>query len=187
MSLLHRISLADCRPQPWRNGGGTTRELLAWPRADDWRLRLSVAEIAADGAFSSFAGVRRWFAVLDGAGVRLALPSGVVTRQPLDEPLAFDGEAAPMCTLLGGPTHDLNFMARRGCGHAVMRTARAGSQVTGRLPFRALYAAAPALLAVADHRETIAAGTLVWCDAPDAASWTLRDGAHAFWLTLEAA
>ena len=25
------VRLADLAPQPWKNGGGTTRELLAWP------------------------------------------------------------------------------------------------------------------------------------------------------------
>lgn len=33
MCTPNRIALADCLPQPWRNGGGTTRELLAL--ADD--------------------------------------------------------------------------------------------------------------------------------------------------------
>jgi environmental stress-induced protein Ves len=59
--------------QTWRNGGGSTRELLAWPEAGAWQLRISVAEITRDGPFSAFAGVQRWFAVLRGDGVRLRL------------------------------------------------------------------------------------------------------------------
>ena len=61
-------------PQSWKNGGGLTRELLAWPARDGWALRISVADIRADGPFSAFAGVDRWFAVLEGNGVRLVLP-----------------------------------------------------------------------------------------------------------------
>jgi environmental stress-induced protein Ves len=49
---------------PWKNGGGVTRELLAWPGGGDWQVRISVAEIEADGPFSSFpgsiAGSRCW-------------------------------------------------------------------------------------------------------------------------------
>jgi hypothetical protein len=29
----HTVHLADVPPSPWKNGGGTTRELLAWPSA----------------------------------------------------------------------------------------------------------------------------------------------------------
>ena len=35
-------------------------------RGDDWTLRISVADIDADGPFSPFPGITRWFAVLDG-------------------------------------------------------------------------------------------------------------------------
>ena len=42
------VSLASVPPQPWKNGGGTTRELLAWPAGADWRVRLSVAEVVAE-------------------------------------------------------------------------------------------------------------------------------------------
>jgi len=186
MSTLHRVHLADCPATPWRNGGGTTRQLLAWPHGDDWRLRVSVAEIARSCDFSPFPGVRRWFAVLDGEGVALALPRGPATLTPHDEPVAFEGEDAPPCRLLGGTTHDLNFMARRGEGLARMRRARGGSSVQGDRSFRALFAAAPALVDIEDRTEALAAGTLLWSDDAGAAAWTLRTAPHAFWLTLEA-
>jgi environmental stress-induced protein Ves len=102
-------------PQHWKNGGGLTRELLRWPAAapdSDWRLRLSVAEIARDGPFSPFPGVRRWFVVLAGAGVVLSLPGGERVLRPGDSPLCFDGAAAPGCRLLAGPTSDLNLMLK---------------------------------------------------------------------------
>ena len=67
------IPLEEVAPSPWRNGGGVTRELIAWPTPQDWDWRISVAEIEKDGPFSRFEGVERWFAVLGGAGVRLTL------------------------------------------------------------------------------------------------------------------
>ena len=38
------VSVDAIRPQPWRNGGGLTRELLAWPTPDTLNVRLSVAD-----------------------------------------------------------------------------------------------------------------------------------------------
>lgn len=107
------ISVADTPPQPWRNGGGSTRELLAWPSAADWQLRLSVADIAADGPFSIFDGVQRWFVVLQGAGVVLTINGCAQVQRMADAPLQFDGAASTGCRLLGGPTRDLNLMLRQ--------------------------------------------------------------------------
>jgi hypothetical protein len=108
----HQVRLDDISPTPWRNGGGTTRELLAWPHKDDWRVRVSVAEIAKSGPFSAYAGVTRWFAVLAGDGVRLN-GQRVDTASP---PLRFDGADAMDCELLQGPTDDFNLMLRGGKG-----------------------------------------------------------------------
>jgi hypothetical protein len=111
--MNHSVILCrDMPPQPWRNGGGITRELLAWPPGKDWRLRISVAEIRADGPFSVFAGVRRWFAVLEGAGVALTVDGATHHQTRHAPPLAFDGGARTDCRLLAGPTRDLNLMLR---------------------------------------------------------------------------
>ena len=104
---------ADVARQPWRNGGGVTRELLARPPGDGWRVRVSVAEVASDGPFSAFAGVDRWFAVLEGAGVALTV-DGVEHRCTAADgkALAFAGAAETRCRLLDGATRDLNLMLR---------------------------------------------------------------------------
>ena len=182
---LHLVDLHACEPQPWRNGGGLTRELLAWPSAAHWQLRISVARIDRDGAFSSFAGLQRWFAVLHGEGVRLDLPRGVLSITRDDEPLAFDGEAAPMCTLLEGPTEDLNLMARRDAGLARMQRAQPGSGIDRPTRWRGLFAVQSALLDIGDHTESVAAGTLAWTDDPEAPPWLLHRASRAYWLTLE--
>jgi environmental stress-induced protein Ves len=99
-------------PQPWRNGGGSTRELLARPSGEAWRVRVSVADVVADGPFSTYAEVARWFAVIDGAGVVLAV-DGVEHRcTTAGAPLAFAGDADTRSRLIDGPTRDLNLMLR---------------------------------------------------------------------------
>lgn len=145
--MTHLVRIADVAPQSWKNGGGRTRELLVWPRADDWLVRVSVADIDVDGAFSALAGIDRCFAVLSGAGVMLSLPHGRVRLGVQDDATAFAGEAAPMCHLIDGPTRDLNLMVRRGAGIASMQRTAHGS---GR------------------WRGVFADGTLWWSDDPDA-------------------
>ena len=107
---------ADVPAVPWRNGGGVTRELLAWPRSPQWALRVSVADISASGPFSSYPGVDRWFAVLRGGAVRLHTagtePEELTASHR--ELHAFSGDAATDCTMLGAATQDFNLMARRG-------------------------------------------------------------------------
>ena len=114
------VHLKDIPPTPWRNGGGSTRELLAWPQADNWeeadawQWRVSVAEIAQDGPFSSFAGIQRWFAVLGGDGVCLTVGGHMHMLVKGEAPLAFDGAAHTSCELLGGATQDFNLMVQAG-------------------------------------------------------------------------
>jgi environmental stress-induced protein Ves len=86
------IVLAATPPQPWRNGGGVTRELLAWPAGGQWQVRVSVAEIETDGPFSPFPGIERWFAVLEGGGVLLTIAGAEHRCRAGDPPLSFSGD-----------------------------------------------------------------------------------------------
>lgn len=106
------ITLANIAPEPWRNGGGTTQTMLAWPSAEDWRIRCSVAQVASAGPFSSFVGVERWFAVLQGAGVVLTVDGKVHQQTTASQPLHFDGAARTDCDLIDGATQDFNLMLR---------------------------------------------------------------------------
>jgi uncharacterized protein len=108
------ISLSDAKEQAWRNGGGTTRELLSRIQAgsNDWNYRISVAAVNVDGPFSFFERTQRHFCVLSGHGVALTIDgtSYRVTKQA--SALTFSGEATVECRLIDGPTSDLNFMVR---------------------------------------------------------------------------
>lgn len=134
------ISLAGAAPQAWRNGGGTTRELLAWPSAADWRVRMSIADVEAPGPFSRFDGIERWFAVLEGDGVVLRIAGDEHRLDPAGEPLRFDGGVAVDCSLRGGATRDFNLMAAPG----VARIRRVRGELSAST-------AGPALLATYAH------------------------------------
>jgi uncharacterized protein len=98
----------------WRNGGGWTSEIIAWPRHDDWEWRLSVADIEHDGPFSAFPGVDRTIALLEGNGFELTATEHPGTSiEQRYEPFAFRGDETTTYTLVNGPVQDLNLMVRR--------------------------------------------------------------------------
>lgn len=109
------IASKDYRRERWRNGLGWTREILRLPAAgDDWALRLSVAEIEQDAAFSAFAGVERELVLLHGNGVRLRFGDGRLAEiLPPHGRARFAGEDAARGELVDGPTHDFNLMWKR--------------------------------------------------------------------------
>lgn len=109
-----KIDLNLVTPEPWRNGGGTTRMLLACPSAADWRIRCSVATVATSGPFSVFKNVNRWFSVLEGAGVSLTIDNKTYLQTRDTGPLHFSGESQTDCTLINGETEDFNLMLQ-GC------------------------------------------------------------------------
>ena len=157
------IPAARIAPEPWRNGGGRTRELLAWPSSANWRLRVSLADVDRDGAFSAFPGVQRWFAVVEGAGVALAFDGAAERRLVLgDAPLGFDGAAAPACRLLGGPTRDLNLMLRDGRG--TMQAVVAGQDWAEGHAMRGLFVRVAGRWSGDNASARLAPRTLLWSD-----------------------
>lgn len=202
---LHTVRLQDAPTQPWRNGGGTTRELLAWPsdaQAGAWQVRVSVADITRDGPFSPFPGVHRAFAVLEGAGVELdfaatanrspaglhAAPheagAGVRCLAAGEDAITFDGAQAPGCRLIAGLTRDLNLMVRSHVGQARMTWATPGQSAVSQGPWRGLYTHGGARLDTAAGPVALPAATLAWSDAEPAAAWRLVEGHHCWWLDL---
>ena len=111
------LSAAERVASPWKNGGGVTREIAAWPEgagmeAFDWRI--STAEVRGPGAFSVFHAVDRSLTVLSGA-LSLSFAGGrVAFLDPTSEPYGFPGEVPCHGAPLGGPVTDLNVMWRRG-------------------------------------------------------------------------
>ncbi|MEP7057084.1 MAG: HutD family protein [Caldimonas sp.] len=177
---IHCVSAAQIAPQAWKNSGGRTRELLAWPAAAEWTLRISLAEIDADGPFSAFAGVTRWFAVVEGAGVALAFDAaegraegsdGVERRIAVaDAPLRFDGAQAPHCRLLAGATRDLNLMARD--GDAAMRRAHSGVEWSEPFEWRGLFTRSAGRWSAGAESIRLAPLTLLWSDTVvDGTAW----------------
>jgi environmental stress-induced protein Ves len=107
--------------QPWKNGGGITREIAVFPAGasmDDFLWRVSMAEVTEAGPFSLFANIDRHLTVLKGT-LRLEFSDRSVTLAT-GEGLAFAGDA-PVQGVPLEPVTDLNIMTRRGHMHADIR------------------------------------------------------------------
>jgi len=185
---LKIVRFDDVTPQPWKNGGGVTRDLLAWPGPADWQLRVSVAEVARSGPFSAYPGIERWFAVVQGAGLVLHFADGDSKLTSDSPPLCFDGASAPGCDLVAGPTLDLNLMAHSAVGSAAMARAWPGQQWSDAAPLRGLFSARPAELII-DGRlaATLPAMSLAYTAVARGGVWSLGDDgqtAAAWWLSF---
>ncbi len=181
---LRIVQWEQALPQPWKNGGGVTRELLAWPAALGWQVRISVAEVARSGPFSAYPGITRWFVVLRGEGVVLRFAEHVHTLAPGSQPLRFEGGQAPHCDLIQGPTLDLNLLAADDAGRADMRCVLPGVPWESDAPLRALFTTQPLGLCV-DTRPLIhlPAFALAYTLQGQGQGWRVDDeAAQAWWL-----
>ena len=77
---------------------------------DGFGWRLSIADIAESGGFSTFAGYQRVITVIKGAGMVLTV-DGEEQRGLLPlQPFAFKGDSQVSCRLITGPIRDFNLI-----------------------------------------------------------------------------
>jgi environmental stress-induced protein Ves len=112
------IRYAELKAQPWRNGGGVTRELASHPKAASaqdgaWDWRVSIADVSKAGAFSAFPGMDRVLTVIDGELLLLTVDGA---EHPLEKyrPFRFPGDADSASALPTGDIRDLNVITRNG-------------------------------------------------------------------------
>lgn len=110
------LRAADYKTMPWKNGMGSTTEIAISPAdatldAFDWRV--SMARVASDGPFSSFAAIDRTLLVLEGNGIDLSVAARAPVRVDRDTIHSFPGDQPTAARLVAGPITDLNVMTRR--------------------------------------------------------------------------
>jgi environmental stress-induced protein Ves len=108
------IEPASFNAMPWRNGLGTTIELLKQDLTDGdgFAWRLSMADVTTNGEFSNFSGYARTLLLLEGNGLTLDC-DGAIHR--LEKPLQsanFSGDNQTCATLHDGPIKDFNIMVQ---------------------------------------------------------------------------
>ena len=159
--MIH-LRPTDYRTQPWKNGRGTTTELLHLvdPSTDATLLRLSRASVVEDGPFSLFPGIERNLTVLTGPGFRLTGPAIDLRCDPL-VPVAFPGDVEIRAVETNNqPSDDFNVMTARHLQRPeVSVVQKAHLPVGGRL---ALYALGPCKV----NDENVATGDLLLMTEP---------------------
>ena len=129
--MICLLTRANYITTPWKNGRGTTTEIMREPLEEGdafaFGWRVSVANVTEDGPFSAFPGVDRTIVVIEGNGMDLALGPQSLHRLLPFAPFAFDGAADVTGKLVDGPVRDFNVMVKRGewrCEVDVLRDVR---------------------------------------------------------------
>jgi environmental stress-induced protein Ves len=177
--MTQLIQYASLCATPWKNGGGSTTEIAIFPATaslDNFDWRVSLATIAQDGPFSSFPGIDRSLALVQGDGVLLDFGDERFVLSPSEPLIEFAGEDAVHATVTGQLTTDFNVMTRRGlCRHRLELLTVTGKQALKRRSgVTLLFLADGESLSLSSARERIAMvryDTLVM-DAEE--EWTLE-------------
>ncbi|GAB2913156.1 HutD family protein [Paralcaligenes sp. KSB-10] len=157
------IAAADLRAVPWKNGGGVTREIASHPgnaSFESFLWRISVADVAQAGPFSTFHNIDRTLVVTRGGPMILIDEAGGEPhRLSRWEPHRFLGETPIRAELPNGPTQDFNLMVRRGAGTGRLDVRETAQTLTLEPGCTALHCAAGSF--------GIRSGDMGWRDAPD--------------------
>lgn len=173
--LARLLTPADYRRMPWRNGGGTTTEIVVEhassaagaPAGERFLYRVSLADVASDGPFSRFDGYDRHIMLVEGAGMTLDCgPHGTLALDAPFTPRAFSGDWDVHGRLTAGAVRDFNLIADRARSTSSLACREVGERETLALaPFEACV-----LHVITGRLE----------GAPERATWVLRaerDGA----------
>ncbi len=163
---MKRILIDDLPAQPWKNGGGVTREIAVVTDERGLVWRMSVANVDRNGPFSAFNGLFRILTVIEGDGLRLTGPNKAFVAEPGD-PVRFDGALAIDCELIGGPVRDFNLIfdpARISISVTKLCAGQRAELAKGETPMALLPIGAPCLL-VGD--DAVPPGSLLLFGAGD--------------------
>lgn len=133
MATLRHLPATGFRTSPWKNGGGETTEIAAFPERaglDAFLWRISMAKVSASGPFSIFPGIDRTLCVLSGGAITLDFAGRAAVRLDRDSaPCSFPGDLAVSGAVAGAGITDLNMMTRRGgARHHVSRMRLEGAR-----------------------------------------------------------
>lgn len=108
---------ADYLTVPWKNGLGSTREILQAVDKQGLRYRISQAEIVENGYFSDFSGLQRTMVLLSGTGLEMTHQTPLGARfssltKALDK-VEFSGADPTFAAISSGAIENLNIMVRQ--------------------------------------------------------------------------
>ena len=111
------IRESEWRVQPWKNGGGVTREILRWPHGsdrDDYDLRVSLADVTKPGPFSKFPGYSRYLVWIGPNPIDLMIGRRIDSYATPNASAHILGDPDIVAMLPAGPTRLLNLIVKDG-------------------------------------------------------------------------
>lgn len=123
---------SDFPLMPWKNGGGTTRE-IAKDGHEPFRWRLSQASVSKNGPFSLYRGYDRHLVLIKGESLTLRQSHGNVKKLSLFETYAFAGDD-PLEAEISAPIEDFNVLCLRGQATASLFVMRGQREEEFQLP-----------------------------------------------------
>jgi environmental stress-induced protein Ves len=113
--MIKIITPEQYRDIPWKNGKGSTTELLINDGADinNFKWRISIAKVTENGSFSDFSGFLRNLVLIKGNGITLEHNQNSVDNlDSLLKVACFNGADTTIATLTSGPIVDFNVMTK---------------------------------------------------------------------------
>jgi environmental stress-induced protein Ves len=129
-SAVRFIDCARLPPEPWVNGGGTTRTIARGPEqggASPWRV--SVARLDGPAKFSQFHGYDRTLLPIDDSAIDLHSQDGQLLARA-GQPVQFSGDLHVWVNLPARPVNVLNVMCKRDAYRARVSVAGHSLRVT---------------------------------------------------------
>lgn len=122
---MQKIAFNDLQEQPWKNGLGTTREVMIHPphaSMDDFIWRLSMASVEHTGPFSHFPHRQRSLALVTGQSIELSIDGALHTLTPTGQPITFSGDSNTIMTHCTMPALDCGIITdTRLAAHSMVR------------------------------------------------------------------
>lgn len=141
MQIIHFTNLVST---PWKNGKGTTRQIIRYPEdstLDNFLFRVSIASITETGAFSSYPKINRSLAVLEGSDLELNLNDTIIHFIPQNTIIHFDGIDKANVTTCPNAVLDFGVMSRQGLAiHTLKKISLHHNQLfTRKMPYTLLF------------------------------------------------
>ena len=165
---------------PWKNGGGTTSEVVVHPSGagfDDFGWRVSIAQVDRSGPFSVFAGIDRHLAMLEGRVLLKIHGRAPADLSPEAQPVNFPGDVPTEADILDRPAKDLNVMTR----HGAFRATVTRRTLEGRVAFTSTTLAFPLMRVTVDTFQ-LEKEDAILAEAGDAA--TVASATAFYWIEI---
>ncbi|MFU0504776.1 HutD/Ves family protein [Pseudaminobacter sp. NGMCC 1.201702] len=135
--MFELLTQESYRSVPWKNGQGTTRDVLLLPAGashENFDIRVSLAPIVGDTPFSAFPGIERVITCLSDNLVVLVFADGREVQLDTLAPYRFDSSLSPSTRLPAGESQVLNVMTRRGRCNATVEITHGAAKNTLKVP-----------------------------------------------------